>query len=492
MRFSKSSLVILILYFCYSLNVNSQPQITGSNIYFYIVPNVSLDVCNYNELSLVFQDNFDGNSLDLNNWRLRYEDGSFGPSQEFNTLNNCEVSNGTLKITAKEETVHARAISWLDDDFLLDDGLPNYREFNYTSSNIWTKKQFETGKIEASIKIPRGKGFWPAFWSYSGNPWNEIDIFEFWNESDFWGNYDDNKLSKVINMTLHKVVLGDHLASSCPKYETADLSADFHRYGVYWDKGRVIWYLDGNVIGEQYRWSKYGSNEPTCSFEIADEYWYLKTMPENPMHIILNLAIQNGGNNPDGSTPFPSSMEIDWVRYYQHSSCIDVLLNSNEDFEIFNEIFNVITGASITIDGTFLVLNNQQLHLISNTEINLLPGFDAKSGSDFIARIDEWVCRTKKPINIQDSYEPVEGEQVSYYPNPSPGSLIVEFPDNNASNYSISIYDLAGQEIDGFEQQTEKDKLILNLNKFKNGNYLLHLVNNLNGEKIIRQFIVVK
>lgn len=57
----------------------------------------------------------------------------------------------------------------------------------YTSARLQTNDRFEIadGRIEASIKIPRGQGIWPAFWmlggSFPGTGWpdcGEIDIME--------------------------------------------------------------------------------------------------------------------------------------------------------------------------------------------------------------------------------------------------------------------------------------------------------------------------
>jgi beta-glucanase (GH16 family) len=79
---------------------------------------------------------------------------------------NAVVGNGYLTITAKKES---------------------YEGMNYTSARMNTKGKadFLYGRFEASLKIPGGKGSWPAFWmlptdwSYGGWPNSgEIDIME--------------------------------------------------------------------------------------------------------------------------------------------------------------------------------------------------------------------------------------------------------------------------------------------------------------------------
>lgn len=151
--------------------------------------NHSFNQCNNNDWVLVFEDEFNGTVLDLSTWWLRpccagSLSGLEDKTQEYNTLDNVVVENGMIKIFARQDTIVRRAMSYLPDTVILLDGLPNLREYHFTSSNIWSKKEFEFGRVEARIKIPRGKGLRPAFWLYGGDiRWNEIDIFEFFNEN---------------------------------------------------------------------------------------------------------------------------------------------------------------------------------------------------------------------------------------------------------------------------------------------------------------------
>ena len=84
-----------------------------------------------------------------------------------NRPENIKVENGVLKITARREQYMGQA---------------------FTSARIVTKGKFETkyGRLEARIKLPRGKGLWPAFWMLGSNSdtaiWpqcGEIDIMEY-------------------------------------------------------------------------------------------------------------------------------------------------------------------------------------------------------------------------------------------------------------------------------------------------------------------------
>ncbi len=117
----------------------------------------------------MFEDNFDGNTLDLSTWEIRpWSQGALdeGSTRQYYTLDNAIVSNGRLKIVAKKETIQRRADSYELDTVILSDGLPNLRTYYYTSSNIWTTKStFSYGKFEARIKLAKGKGFWFCWYS---------------------------------------------------------------------------------------------------------------------------------------------------------------------------------------------------------------------------------------------------------------------------------------------------------------------------------------
>ena len=150
-------LTIIILMICTS-KIYAQTICEGQQV----VPIETFNQCNTDPWVLVFKDDFDGNSLDLSTWRygngvhIRYCNNE---QQYYTDGDNIDVSNGTLKLIAKKETVYARAVDWLpDNEHLYCDGVDkgqNKRYFYYTSANIETIKKFSYGKYEARIKIGR-------------------------------------------------------------------------------------------------------------------------------------------------------------------------------------------------------------------------------------------------------------------------------------------------------------------------------------------------
>jgi len=174
----------------------------------------------------------------------------------------------------------------------------------YTSARLLTvdRYSFTYGRVEARIRVPYGKGIWPAFWMLGGNyrqvTWpacGEIDIMEI----------DGGNLSTLYG-TIHGP--GSSGAYSIPIKFTlptgADFSDDYHIYAVEWEPDQIRWYVDANLYGS------------INKYELTQtEQWVF----DQPFIILLNVAI--GGDfpgSPDSSTHFPQKMYVDYVRVYQH------------------------------------------------------------------------------------------------------------------------------------------------------------------------------
>lgn len=263
--------------------------------------------CDNNPYVLVFEDDFNGTTLDLSKWRIQpWGQGSLlgDLSQQYYSLDNVSVSSGFCSIIAKRDTVVRRAVNWLPDDAILADSLPNLRTYYFTSSNIWTNMKFLHGMYEIRCRIPSGKGFWPAYWAYGVDSTNssEIDVFEFW----------DNNTSKP-HMTVH------HNGQMCESNFTGpDYSLDFHTYRVIWDNYKVEWYIDSVLKRRITKFNTLLGQTVECN-EVQANHLYLleKSFPTDSVNIITNLAIQTGTFAPDTTTPFPASFDIDYIRFYE-------------------------------------------------------------------------------------------------------------------------------------------------------------------------------
>ncbi len=232
---------------------------------------------------LAFDDEFDGQTLDLSKWYrcYSYADENVGCTNgpplelEWYRKQNISVTGGMLHLTAKKQQSHG---------------------YGYTSGIITTgpspnspaRFTFQYGYMEISAKFPPGNGMWPAFWLLPADgTWPpEIDAME-WQGGTPTIDY----------ATIHwGVQRHGHHPSSGTSYDTGvDLSAGFHTYGVDWQANSVVWYFDGQAIK---------------TFKNVND------IPHKPMYILLNLAIGGWISFPDQSTKFPATMLVDYVRVW--------------------------------------------------------------------------------------------------------------------------------------------------------------------------------
>ena len=281
-----------------------------------VLPSLSMASPKLSEYELVFSDEFNSITLDTTKWGSTHLWGPYadinGEKQYYvDTLDadaghpyNPFILNGsTLRIQAVPTTNTLSASEQPDqnDPYWLDRPEYHYNpdydpaEREYLSGILSTVNDFNFthGYAEAKIKLPAGQGLWSAFWlltsKYVENA-PEIDIME------ALGHKKD-----TVHHTMHYFDIQNNWASiSTPTYDTTgtDFTEDFHVYGVSWSPKKLTWYVDG---------------EPVKTI-TDDDY----TIPTQSMYVLLNLAV--GGTwpgNPDSTTPFPSSMEVDYVRTYR-------------------------------------------------------------------------------------------------------------------------------------------------------------------------------
>jgi beta-glucanase (GH16 family) len=237
---------------------------------------------------LVFADEFNGAAgtrVDQSKWTLDPGTGQNGEQEYYTNGDNAAMDGqGHLVMTARKETAGGR---------------------DYTSHRMNTggKFTFQYGRVEARIKVPKGQGFWPAFWMMgadflTGRPWpynGEVDIMEVLGKDTF-----------TSYSTLHAPMYngGGGYGGSYQAAGGTDLSADFHTWAMEWDSKGIKYFLDNTQVF-------YASKDTVENTRGAWIY-------DHPFYLILNLAV--GGDWPgpvDASTPFPSQMLVDYVRVYQ-------------------------------------------------------------------------------------------------------------------------------------------------------------------------------
>ncbi len=344
----------------------------------------SFSQCDNNPWVLVFEDNFDGTSLNQTKWKTVTginRDPYFQDQKAWHKTENISVANGILNIISNEETLLNQCCSiWYNG------GMMNVcSDYQYSTGEISTCKNFSYGKFEARIKIPSGKGFWPAFWLYGDNPvYNEIDIFEF---------SDNNSNTQCTALHYDREGDGHDKDDVCDyKYNGPDYSLSYHIFTLIWDPYKIQWLVDGVLKRTDYKHYTLNRQATGCAITAFEPYILNEIYPQDPMKIILNTAIQVDNKAPDSSTPFPSQMEVDWVKYYKRSPCSDVNITNVSQFTLSNDNFNFLVGNNVAINCDYSVQTGQQLKIVAKNSVTLGPNFSVEAGAIFEVKIDQNIC----------------------------------------------------------------------------------------------------
>jgi beta-glucanase (GH16 family) len=229
-------------------------------------------------MHLAFADEFNGPSLS-STWQTCWWYSLGGCSNgdqeaEWYAPSNVTVANGQLSLTALRQTVPGRQMTT---------GLP--RTYQYTSGMVtsYGNFSFDYGYVEWRAQLPSGQGLWPALWLMpANNTWPpEIDALE------TVGSQPDVACWTYIQPN------GAHSASY---RDIPALSSGWHTFGVDWEPGVITWYVDG-----------------------VAEFTTTSAVTSTPMYLVMDLAV--GGTwagLPNATTPFPSTLGIDYVRVWQH------------------------------------------------------------------------------------------------------------------------------------------------------------------------------
>jgi beta-glucanase (GH16 family) len=271
-------------------------------------------VCNLpaQQWKLVWSDEFDGTTINTANWVFDTGAGCWGNDElEYytNRSDNACCKDGNLLIIGKKET---------------------YEGSEYTSARLKTqgKQSWTYGKVEARMKMPLGKGLWPAFWmlgeSISTVSWpacGEIDIMEHVNTDS------------TICATMHWDESGHQ---SFGGWKVISGIRQYHTYAVEWDSTDIKWLIDG----EQYFSGNMANNaNGNSSFR-------------KPFFILLNLAIGGGWpGSPDVTTLFPDTVFVDYVRVYQNQPTVSLTNPGYSDTELRVSSNPVTENSMLSFNG---------------------------------------------------------------------------------------------------------------------------------------------
>jgi beta-glucanase (GH16 family) len=301
-----------------------------------------------NGYRLVWQDLFDGGTLNPDNWNIEVNGNGGGNAElQFYRAENVSIGtepvtgNSCLVLTTRKETFSSKPA---------------------TSGRINTegKMSFKHGKIEASIKLPKtANGLWPAFWmlgaDHNSVGWpkcGEIDILEMGERTGINAGTQDRYFSGACHWG--EIVGGGHPNYGVSTTNSSGMQDDFHLFTLIWDNNNVKMYLDLD---------KYPQAAPYYNMDISDAVnpnlpgYYL----HKPFYVIFNLAV--GGNFPqiwdvnqvtalNVENGYTAKMYVDFVKIYQKEGDV-IFTNINPAPEIQSRysIYPDPSGSKFRITG---------------------------------------------------------------------------------------------------------------------------------------------
>ena len=239
-------------------------------------------------MELVWSDEFDGDEIDRSNWTFDLGGGGWGNGEAQHYTDrpeNARVEDGMLVIELREE---------------------QYEGSSFTSARLTTqgRREFQYGRIEARLRVPRGVGTWPAFWMLGADFDPASD-----DPARQWPNVGEIDIMEHVGREpdlLIGTVHGPGYAGSAgiSKWKPRDvvIADDFHTVAIDWDAAGIRWYFDGELYFDLPR------------ERVGRRKWVF----DRPFFLILNLALGGTlGGTIDPDLEFPIRYLVDHVRVFQ-------------------------------------------------------------------------------------------------------------------------------------------------------------------------------
>jgi beta-glucanase (GH16 family) len=250
-------------------------------------------ICTHAQQRLVWADEFDYSGLpDSTRWTYDVGDGcpricGWGNNElqyyTEKTLRNARVENGHLILEAHREPTGGKS---------------------YSSARLLTRglQAWQYGRIEARVKVPAGRGTWPAMWMLPEKPtfgdWpnsGEIDIMEY-------VGYAPDSLFGTVHTGAYNHLNGTQKGV---RLRWPDPLEDvFHVYAMEWSERKITLFCDGKAF---------------FSFKKEKGADFRAWPFDQPFHLIFNLAVGGNWAGQFGvdETIWPKRMEVDYVRVFQ-------------------------------------------------------------------------------------------------------------------------------------------------------------------------------
>jgi beta-glucanase (GH16 family) len=252
-----------------------------------VSPEQGVDLSLYN---LVFSDEFQSEVLDSTKWNTALTWGPdlvvYNQMQYYIDVQNSPdfgynpfiLDGGILKISAVETPDALRSAA---------------NEQPWLSGVLTTADKFDFtyGYVEARVDLQAGRGLWPAFWMLSSE---FVDL----KPELFVMENDGSRQNSIFHNYNYTDLDGNLRSPGQWEVTSTEFSEGFQNVGVAWSPQELLFYING-----------------VARYRIVGE-----NVSSQNMYLILSLAV--GGvwpGAPDGTTPVPAEMLVDYVRIYQRN-----------------------------------------------------------------------------------------------------------------------------------------------------------------------------
>ena len=239
-----------------------------------------LDLTGY---SLVFEDEFNGDTLDTEVWKYRSSGARRGG---FNGESQVTVQDGTMTLTGEYLTDGAYGEGWY-------------------GAMVSMNEKYCKGYYEIRCKVNADPAFWSAFWLQSSAPYTasvskggvggaEIDIFESLDPTELKSR---NAVSQTIHCAGVDGVEEGYQSNMLGAFYGNDIYNEYNTYGLMWTDTEYIFYING----VETRRTSFGNG-----------------VSEVPEEVIVSLEIPDAEKLSvlDKDT-YKTEYVIDYVRIYQ-------------------------------------------------------------------------------------------------------------------------------------------------------------------------------
>lgn len=245
------------------------------------------------EFSMVFNDEFNGTTLDSSKWNTRLP---WGPETIINGENQYFVdSQSSPEFGYNPFQLTGESLS-IEGTITPPDLLASASDQPFLSGVITTRDSFNFtyGYVESRVKFAKGAGMLSSFflfhqWAALNSP--EIDIVEYLGEypTDAFQtyHYTDERNDNLLHSSPTMNVPSDGIP----------YNDDYHVFSVLWEPNLVVWFIDGEEVLS------------LAGPEVARQRSYVT------MYLVLgsDWAVRPNENEDI----FPAQYEIDYVRIYQ-------------------------------------------------------------------------------------------------------------------------------------------------------------------------------